>query len=113
MVLLPCGTGSDRGATLRNIRLSPFHVSAIVATRQRSLRPSSTAIWRRIESEERSKVRWSGRRESNPRVQLGKGQFDVENIEIFAFLATFWHQGSHVELCENKLFRHSHVSTAC
>jgi hypothetical protein len=59
-----------------------------------------------------SKV-WSGRRESNPRCQLGKSQFDVENIEIFAFLATFWHQGSHVELCENKLFRHSHVSTAC
>src|SRR5438876_6618636 len=40
--------------------LGPFHVSAIVATQQRSLRPSSTAIWRRIESE-RSEERRVGK----------------------------------------------------
>ena len=38
---------------------------------------------------------------------LGRVGSLLNTLRFQRFLATFWHHGSHVELCENKLFRRS------
>src|SRR5438876_5362381 len=70
--------------------LGPFHVSAIVATQQRALRPSSTAIGGALGAGKRNGSRrfaGAGRRESNPRVQLGISLYPLKTLIFF----DFWH----------------------